>query len=123
MPPYSKESHFVKYARSNSSDCATHSIQDQISQKFSMVICNDFIGEEATFDENSVSGYKMMGFQKISKDEEPKLFYLRLEVPIPFSVFEDSYSWVKYGHHILPLILSISSREKHNSMILFGNAS
>jgi hypothetical protein len=29
MPPYCKESHFVEYARSNSSDCATHSIQDQ----------------------------------------------------------------------------------------------
>jgi hypothetical protein len=53
-----------------------------------------------------------MGFQKISKDEEPKLFYLRLEVPIPFSVFGDSYFWAKYGHHILPSILSISSREK-----------
>jgi hypothetical protein len=44
-------------------------------------------------------------------------------VPIPFSVFGDSYSWAKYGHHILPSILSISSREKYNSMILFGNAS
>jgi hypothetical protein len=30
MPPYCKESHFVEYARSNSSDCATHSIQDQL---------------------------------------------------------------------------------------------
>jgi hypothetical protein len=29
MPPYCKESHFVEYARLNSSDCATHSIQDQ----------------------------------------------------------------------------------------------
>jgi hypothetical protein len=53
-----------------------------------------------------------MGFQNISEDEEPKLFYLRLEVPIPFSVFVDSYSWAKYVHHILPSILSISSREK-----------
>ena len=29
MPPYCKESHFVKYSRSNSSGCATHSKQDQ----------------------------------------------------------------------------------------------
>jgi hypothetical protein len=77
-----------------------------------MVIRNDFIGEEVTLDENSVCGYKMMGFQTISEDEESKIFYLRLVVPIPFSVFEDSYSWAKYGHHILPSILSISSREK-----------
>ncbi len=27
MPPYCKESHFVEYARLNSSDCAFHSIQ------------------------------------------------------------------------------------------------
>jgi hypothetical protein len=33
-------------------------------------------------------------------------------VPIPFSVFGDSYSWAKYGHHILPSILLILSREK-----------
>jgi hypothetical protein len=77
-----------------------------------MAIMNDFIGEEVTLDENSVCGYKMMGFQTISEDEESNLFYLRLEVPIPFSVFGDSYSWAKYGQHILPSILSISSREK-----------
>ncbi len=52
-----------------------------------MAIMNDWIGEEVTLDENSVCGYKMVGFQKTSKDEEPKLFYLRLEVPIPFFVF------------------------------------
>jgi hypothetical protein len=77
-----------------------------------MAIMNDFIGEEVTLDENSVCGYKMMGFKTISEDEESNLFYLRLEVPIPFSVFGDSYSWEKYGRHILPSILSISSREK-----------
>jgi hypothetical protein len=54
----------------------------------------------------------MMGFKTISENEKSKIFYLRLEVPIPFSVFGDSYSWAKYGHHILPSILSISSREK-----------
>jgi hypothetical protein len=77
-----------------------------------MAIMNDFIGEEVTLDESSVCGYKMMGFKTISEDEESNLFYLRLEVPIPFSVFGDSYSWSKFGHHILPLILLISSREK-----------
>ncbi len=87
-------------------------IQYRIAKKFSMAIMNDWIGEEVTLDENSVCGHKMMGFQKNSEDEEPKLFYLRLDVPIPFSVFGDSYSWAKYGHHILPSMLSISSREK-----------
>jgi hypothetical protein len=68
MPPYCKESHFVEYARSNSSDCAI--IQYRISQLFSMVITNNFIGEEVTLDENSVCGYKMMGFNSLKEDEE-----------------------------------------------------
>ncbi len=86
-------------------------IQYNISQLFSMVITNSFIGEEVTLDENSVCGYKMMGFKIISEDEESKIFSLRLEVPLPFSVFGDSYSWAKYGHHILQSILSLSSKE------------
>ncbi len=96
-------------------------IQYMISQLFSMAIMNnfigeditnDFIGEEVTLDENSVCGYKMMGFKTLSEDEESNTFSLRLELPIPFSVFGDSYSWAKYGDHILPSILSLSSREK-----------
>jgi hypothetical protein len=87
-------------------------IQYRISQLFSMVITNNFIGEEVTLDENSVCGYKMMGFKTMGEDWESEIFSLRLEVPIPFSVFGDSYSWAKYGHHILPSILSLSSREK-----------
>ena len=35
-------------------------IQYRISQLFSMVITNNFIGEEVTLDENSVCGYKMI---------------------------------------------------------------
>ncbi len=87
-------------------------IQYRISQLFSIVITNNFIGEEVTLDENSVCGYKMMGFKTMSEDEESNVFSLRLKLPLPFSVLGDSYSWAKYGHHILPSILSLSSREK-----------
>ncbi len=45
-------------------------IQYSISQLFSMVIHNDFIGEEVTLDEDSVCGYKMMGFKTMGEDEE-----------------------------------------------------
>ena len=57
-----------------------------------MVITNNFIGEEVTLDENSVCGYKMMGFKTMSEDEESNVFSLRLELPISFSVLIDSYS-------------------------------
>ncbi len=84
-------------------------IQYRINILFSILIANNFIGEEVTFDENSVCGYKMMGFNILKEDEESNIFSLRLELPIPFSVFGDSYSWAKYGHHILPSNLSLSS--------------
>jgi hypothetical protein len=67
-------------------------IQYRISNLFSIPITNNFIGEEVTFDENSVCGYKMMGFNTLKEDEESNIFSLRLELPIPFSVFGDSYS-------------------------------
>ncbi len=87
-------------------------IQYRISHSFSILITNNFIEEEVTLDENSVCGYKMMGFKTLNEDEESNIFSLRLELPIPFSVFGDSDSWAKYGHHILPSTLSLSSREK-----------
>ncbi len=62
-------------------------IQYRISNLCSILITNNFIGEEVTFDENSVCGYKMMGFNTLSEDEESNIFSLRLELPIPFSVF------------------------------------
>ncbi len=97
-------------------------IQYRISQLFSIVITSICFGEEVDLDENSVCGYKMMRFQTMSQDEESNMFSLRSELPILFSVLGDSYSWAKYGHHILPSIWLISSREKvqlHD----FGNAS
>jgi hypothetical protein len=54
---------------------------------FSILITDNFIGEEVTLDENSVCGYKMMGFNTLSEDEESNIFSLRLELPIPFFVF------------------------------------
>jgi hypothetical protein len=77
-------------------------IQHRIRHLFSILITNNFIGEEVTLDENSVCGYKMMEFKTLSEDKESNIFSLRLELPIQFSVFGDSYSWEKYGHHILP---------------------
>jgi hypothetical protein len=88
-----------------------------------MVITNNFIGEEVTLDENSVCGYKMMGFKTIGEDEESKIFSLRLEAPISFSVFGDSYSWAKYGHHIHHQFCHFQVEKNYYSMILFENAS
>ncbi len=52
-------------------------IQYRISQLFSIVITNNFIGEEVTLDENSVCCYKMMGFKTMSEDEESNVFFIK----------------------------------------------
>jgi hypothetical protein len=117
MPPYCKESHFVEYARSNSSNCAFHSIQDQ--SIISIVITNNFIGEEVTLYENSVCGYKMMGFKTMSEYEESNIFSLRLEVPIPFLSLETHIpgkNMVITSYH---QFCQFQVEKKYNSMILF----
>jgi hypothetical protein len=49
-------------------------IQYRISHLFSILITNNFIGEEVTFDENHVCEYKMMGFNTLKEDEESNIF-------------------------------------------------
>jgi hypothetical protein len=74
-------------------------IQYRTSHLFSILITNNFIGEEVTFDENSVCGYKMMGFNTLKEDEESNIFSLRLELPIPFSIFGDSFLGKIWSSH------------------------
>ncbi len=76
---------------------------------FSMVIRNNFIGEEVTIDENSVCDYKMMGYNSWRWGVK---FLIKAWVANTIFCFWDSYSWAKYGHHILPSFFLISSREK-----------
>ncbi len=66
-------------------------IQYRISHLFSILITNNFIAEEVTLDDNSVCGYKMMGFNTLSEDEESNIIslskcqyhFLFLETHIP----------------------------------------
>ncbi len=51
-------------------------IQYRISHLFSIHITNNFIGEEVTLDQNSVCGYKMMGFDTLKEDEESNIYEL-----------------------------------------------
>jgi hypothetical protein len=98
-------------------------IQYRISNLLSILITNNFIGEEVTFDENSVCGYNIMGLNTLKEDEESNIFSLRLELPIPFSVFGDSYSWANMVITSYHQICHFQVEKKYNSMILFRNAS
>jgi hypothetical protein len=79
-----------------------------------MVITNELIGEEFHPSPNSLNGYEAMGFDvtQLTQDEEPSLFTLKTDMPIPMLVYGDSLQWAKYGYHILPSSLDLASNNK-----------
>jgi hypothetical protein len=112
MHPYSTESHF-----SNIQDCLLQLmqlIQFWHVSSFSTTITNHFIGEDVTLSQNCLDGYKAMGIavKQLTQDQEQSLFTINTNMPIPMSVYGDSFQWAKYGHHILPSNLSLTSNTK-----------
>jgi hypothetical protein len=70
-------------------------IQYSYVSLFSIVITNEFIGEEFYPSPNSVNGYEAMGFDvtQLTQDEEPRLLTLKTDMTIPMLVFGDSFQW------------------------------
>jgi hypothetical protein len=81
---------------------------------FSTVITNHFIGEELYLCQYSMDGYEAMGFDvtQLTQDVEQNLFTIKSNMPIPMLVYGDSFQWAKYGHHILPSNLDLTSHKK-----------
>jgi hypothetical protein len=76
---------------------------------FSIIITNEFIGEEFYPSPNSVDGCEAMGFDEteLTQDKEQSFFIFKTDIPIPMLVYGDSFQWQKYGHHILPSSLDL----------------
>ena len=91
---------------------------------FSTIITNEFIGEEFCLSPNSLNGYEAMGFDvtQPTQDEEQSLFTLKTNMPIPMSVYGNSFQWAKYGHHILPSSLDLASNNKAGLHHTFWNS-
>jgi hypothetical protein len=91
---------------------------------FSTVITNEFIGEEFCLGQTSIDGYKAMGFDvtQLTQDEEQSLFTMKTDMPIPMLVYWDSFQWAKYGHHILPSSLDLTSHNEGSLHRTFRNS-
>ncbi len=89
-------------------------IQYRHASSFSIVITNRFIGEEFCLGQTSIDGYEAMGFDvtQLTQDEEQSLFTIKTDMPIPMFVYGDSFQWAKYGYHILPPSLDLTSLNK-----------
>ncbi len=81
---------------------------------FSTVITNHFIGEDFCLENLSINGYKATGFDvtQLTHDVEQSGFTIKTDMPIPMLVYWDSFQWAKYGHHILPPSLDLTSLNK-----------
>ncbi len=58
-----------------------------------------------------MDGYEAMGFDvtQFTQDVKQSLFTIKTNMPIPMLVYGDAFKWEKYGHHILPSNLDLTS--------------
>ncbi len=72
----------------------------------SLILTNSHIGGDISLQPWSQSAYKAMGFNTdtLTQDREvmgSSIFGIEAQNIIPLVWYGDSYSWAKYGHHIL----------------------
>jgi hypothetical protein len=99
-------------------------IQYHHVSSFSTVVTNKFIGEEFCLGQTSINGYEAMGFDvtQLTQDEEQRLFTIKTDTPLPMLVYGDSFQWAKYGHHIPPPSLDLTSLNKGGLHRTFPNS-
>jgi hypothetical protein len=99
-------------------------IQYRHVSSISTVSTNVFIGEEFCLSPNSLDGYEAKGFDvtQSTQDEEQSLFTIKTNMSIPMLVYGDSLQWAKYGHHILPSSLDLTSHNKASLHQTFWNS-
>jgi hypothetical protein len=70
---------------------------------FGTAITNKIIEHDVVLDKISWNGYESMGFDTspLTQDTEQDLFTIKTRYPILLAQYNDCYTWVKYGCHIL----------------------
>ena len=90
---------------------------------FSTSITNNFIGVDVQLGKISLNGYESMGFdgRSLTQDRDQDQFTITTERPNPLAVFADRYTWVKYGHLILPQIMKLNERQNSQLLSTYHN--
>jgi hypothetical protein len=91
---------------------------------FSTAITNHFFGEDFYLSQHSMDGYEAMGFDvtQSTKEGEQSLFRIKTNMLIPMLVYGDSFQWEKYGPHILPSNLDLTSIKLFGTLSLSSSA-
>ncbi len=116
MHPYSTKSHYVKYAGSVTSEYVINTISSCV-----LVFHCHHQSIYWYLSQHSMDGYEAMGCNvtQFTQDVEQSLFTMKTNMPIPMLVYGDSFQWSKYGHHILPSNLDLTSHNKKQVSINF----
>jgi hypothetical protein len=71
-----------------------------------------------------MDGYEAMefGVTQLTQVMEQSLFPIKTNMPIPMLVYGDAFQWAKYGHHILPSNLDLTSHNKADLHQTFQNS-
>jgi hypothetical protein len=71
-----------------------------------------------------MDGYEAVGFDvtQLTQVMEQSLFTIKTNMPIPVLVYGDVFQWAKYGHHILPSNLDLTSHNKTGIHQTFWNS-
>jgi hypothetical protein len=58
-----------------------------------------------------LNGYESMGFdvRSLTQDTDQEQFTITTQNPIPVALYDDRYTWAKYGHLILPEVFKLNS--------------
>jgi hypothetical protein len=93
-------------------------IQYRNYSNFSTSITNNFIGVDVQLGNVSLNGYESMGFdvRSLTQDRDQEQFTITTQTPIPLAIYDDRYTWVKYGRLILPQVWTLNERQ--NSQML-----
>jgi hypothetical protein len=59
---------------------------------------------------------------QLTQDMEQSLFTIKTNMPITMLVYGDAFQWAKYGHHILPSNLDLTSHNKAGLHQTFWNS-
>jgi hypothetical protein len=91
---------------------------------FSTVIINHFIGEDFYQSQHFMDGYEAMGIDvtQLTQDMDHSKFTLKTNMLISMLVYGDAFQWAKYGHHILPSNLDLTSHSKAGLYQKFWNS-
>jgi hypothetical protein len=98
-------------------------IQYQNYGMFSTSITNHFIGVDVQLSKISLNGYESMGFdvRLLTQDRDQEQFTIITQTPILLAIYDDRYTWAKYGRLILPPVLKLNDLQNSSILGMYRN--